>query len=270
MILQSGCSFVVAPRFHLTLDWPERLLLGVGWEESNGDFFPPASWRPPSDDELAILCEDSVRPRSTDKLDDAVCLFKLPDHLRMKSWKLLEHAAGTPGDTSAAGFEAFVSQVVDFLAFKGLPLPEGSRCSVVVSNPGQRSVDSRRGTGLLFGLAPWAPCPGAEDACWLRRWGAINLGDEDTSIVLLNLPSWQLELQLRASRPPQPPPATVAELACQFLRACPDYPTVRLILKPGDGYRLPRGGLIQSGYPQDKQEEVDLMLVISRETADAT
>src|SRR5579872_4970459 len=98
MTLQAGCRFVVAPRFHLTVDWPERLLLGVGWEETNGGFFPRASWRPPSADELTILCDPVAgvgtpppvprsrgrstdpghRPRSLDKLDDAVCLFKLP------------------------------------------------------------------------------------------------------------------------------------------------------------------------------------------------
>jgi hypothetical protein len=44
---------------------------------------------------------------------------------------------------------------------------------------------------------------------------------------------------------------------------------VRMILKPGDGYRLPLGGLIQSDYLRYKQE-VDLMLVVSLEGADAT
>jgi hypothetical protein len=35
-----------------------------------------------------------------------------------------------------------------------------------------------------------------------------------------------------------------------------------MILKPGEGYRLPRGGLILSGYVRDKQEP-DLLLLIS-------
>ena len=39
---------------------------------------------------------------------------------------------------------------------------------------------------------------------------------------------------------------------------------MRLILGPGEGYRLPRGGLILGGYLGDKQEP-DLLLLISQE-----
>jgi hypothetical protein len=62
--------------------------------------------------------------------------------------------------------------------------------------------------------------------------------------------------------PDQPYPTTVGELVVRFLRFFPDYPPVRLLLKPGEGYRLPAGGMILDGYVADKQEP-DVLLVIS-------
>jgi len=50
----------------------------------------------------------------------------------------------------------------------------------------------------------------------------------------------------------------------QFLFAFPDYPTVRVRLGPGEGCRLPPGGLILDGDPTGK-EEPDMLLLISQE-----
>jgi hypothetical protein len=102
-----------------------------------------------------------------------------------------------------------------------------------------------------------------------RLWGRINLGDEETSLVLINLPCRQLDVELRRLSPYQPASATVGELAGQFLRSCADYPPVRLILGPGEGCRLPPDGLILGSYLGGKQEP-DVMLFISHEGSDST
>jgi len=268
MTLQPGCRFVVAPHFHLAADWHQRLLVGAGVEETDGCFFPLRSWRPPTPDELPLLARTSGGPASPEELEAGVCLFQLPGHLRAEWWKLLSRAAGMIGDGRLPGFETFVSQVGEFLAFKRLPVPEGARCDAVVSNPGQRFVrwerESNRPGGLLGNLAPWAPWPYAEEYRWPRLWGGINLGDEETSVVLINLPCRQLDALLRRRFPDQPPPATVGELAGRFLRSCSDYPPVRLILGPGEGCRLPQDGLLLDGYLGGKQE-TDVLLVISHE-----
>jgi hypothetical protein len=70
--------------------------------------------------------------------------------------------------------------------------------------------------------------------------------------------------ELRRRFPDQPSPAAVGELVGRFLRCCSDYPPVRLILGPGEGYRLPQGGLILDGYREGKQEP-DVLLLISHE-----
>jgi hypothetical protein len=270
MTLQPGCRFAVAPHFHLSADWPRRLLVGDGLEEIDGCFFPRPSWRPPTAGELAGLLPNSAEPAIPEELEACVCLFHLPTHLRSAWWDLLEQAAGDLGDGCLPGFNTYVSQVVAFLAFKGLPVPDGASCDVVVSQPGQqlvpRELQANRPRGLRCSLAPWAPWPGAEEPCRPRLWGGINLGDEPTSVVLINLPCRQLDGELRRRFPQWAAPATVGELVGQFLRTCPDYPPVRLTLGPGEGYRLPKAGVILDGYLRDKQEP-DVLLLISEEKA---
>jgi hypothetical protein len=243
MTLQPGCRFVVAPHFHLPGDWSRRLLVGAGVEEADGRFFPRSSWRPATPDELALLVR-AEGPAPAEELEDCVCLFPLPEHLRSGWWKLLENATEVLGEGPLPGFETFVSQVAELLAFKGLPVPEGARCEVVVGSPAQPLVSA----GLR---------------CNLALWGGINLGDEETSVVLINLPCRELSAELRRRAPDQPEPAA-GELVERFLRCCWDYPPVRLVLAPGEGYRLPRGGLIVDGYRQGKQEP-DVLLLISEE-----
>jgi prolyl 4-hydroxylase len=110
------------------------------------------------------------------------------------------------------------------------------------------------------GLSPQTPWPVPEDARG-RPWGGINLGDEATAVVFVNLTCRRMDAELRHRFPDRPPAATVGELVERFLRAFPDYPPVRLALEPGEGYRLPRDGLIVGGSPEGKQEP-DVFLLI--------
>lgn len=207
MTPQPGCRFAIAPHFHLSADWSRRLLIGAGGEEAGHPLISPPSWRPPTPDELSLLVQPTGEPTLSEVLEACVYLFQLPGHLRSGWWALLDQAAEVIAERRLPGLEAFVNQVVDFLAFKSLSVPEGASCDVVVSNPGERVI-------------PWAPSGP-------RLWGAINLGDEETSIVLI----------------PQP------------------GRSIRLILGPGEGCRLPRGGLIVGGYPGSKQEPDVLLLI---------
>jgi hypothetical protein len=258
MTLQPGCRFVVAPQFHLSADWSQRLLIGTGVQEVEGSFSPQSSWRPPTADELGVLTS------SAEELDDSLCLFQLPAHLRSACWKLLEQSMDVLGDGRLPGLEVFAGQVAEFLAFKGLSMPQDARCELVVRDS-QRNLP----VGLHCNIAPWASWPVAQEHLWPRLWGGINLGDEKTSIVLINLSCRQLEAELRQRFPEQPAPAVVGELARCFLRSCSDYAPVRLFLEPGEGFRLPPGGLILDGYPEGKREP-DVLLSITEEARQNT
>jgi hypothetical protein len=271
MSLQPGCRFVIAPRFYLPADWSQRFLVGEGVVEAEGGFYPREAWRPPTADELANLLRPSDGPTSSEEAAASLCLFRLPEHLRSGWWDLLERAAGDLGEGRLPGFEAFVNQVVEFLTFKDLPDLGGARCSLVVSKPGQRSAGWGPGAnqpeGLRCNLAANAPWRGAEEWIGPRLWGGINLGDEDTSVVLIDRPCRQLDAELRGRFPDGPTPKTVGALVERFLRTYPDYPPVRLLLRSGEGFRLPREGLILDGYPADKQEPDVMLLFFHEETS---
>jgi hypothetical protein len=261
-----GYRFVIAPHFHLPADWSRRLLIGQGWEELDGCFFPCPSWRPPTAEELSILLRDPAEPITSEELATAICLFQLPEHLRSDWWKLLEHSSNVLGEGPLPGFDTFVSRIVEFLAFKDFPVPEGAHCTVVVSQPGQRSVyggpEVNGRAGLRGNLAPGAPWPLEDEAQWPRLWGGINLGDEATSVVMA---PWPLQLWHEALPRPSPylPATTTGELVTRLLRRGFSGFTVRLHLGPGEGYRLPRGGIILDGSTEDKQEP-DMLLLISQ------
>jgi hypothetical protein len=265
MTLQPGCRFVVAPHFHLPADWPRRLRVGVGVEEADGCFFPRPLWRPPTAEELAVLVPSPAGPKAPEDPEACVCLFQLPGHLWGEWWKLLERGMGDLGGGRLPHLDVFVNQLAEFLAFKDLPLPEGARCDVVVSRPGQRSVPWGREASPPGGLRGHPDAGAAwplEDPPGVPRlWGGINLGEADTSVVLINLPYRQLAAALRDRVPDQPAPTAVGDLVGRFLRSWSDYPPTRLILGPGEGYRLPRSGLILDGYPGDKQEPDVLLLI---------
>jgi hypothetical protein len=249
----------------MSADWSRRLLVGTGVVEVDGCFFPEPSWRAPTPDELPLLIRASDGPLLLEELEASVCLFQLPAHCHSAWWKLLEQASGVLSEGRIAGFDAFVREVGEFMIFKGLPVPEDARWDVVVSSPGRRFVHGGAQTrcpgGLLCNLVASAPWPWAHEHYWPKLWGGINLGDEATSVVLINLPCQQLDAEVHRRVPQQASAATVGELVASFLRSCSDYPAVRLVLGPAEGYRLPRGGLILDGYVENKQEPGVLLLI---------
>jgi hypothetical protein len=149
--LQPGCRLIVAPSFHIPVNWSERVRLGSGTD-----------WRVPDDAELGLLVGDPALLTARD-LPECLCLFRLPRHLHEAWWRLVEQT--TQDQSRLEGFDAFAVEVARFLAFKDLPLPEGAAFELLVSRPGQAS------TG-------WQRSP--------RLWGGINLGDEPTSLVYRN------------------------------------------------------------------------------------
>jgi hypothetical protein len=155
MTLLPGARLTVAPHFHLPIDWRERVQIGT--------LAPRPSWRPAGADELAALLADPTAAPSREELCGYVCLFGVPAHLRGAFWDLLEQAHER-GRVPPEGFDAFVAELARFLDFKGLAVPAGAAFELVVTGPGQLSLDA----GPL--------------------WGAINLGEQAASVVLGNHP----------------------------------------------------------------------------------
>ena len=62
MTLLPGFRLVVAPHFHLAINWPGRLSLGARVEQTAQGPVAHPPWRPVSADELAVLLLDPSQP----------------------------------------------------------------------------------------------------------------------------------------------------------------------------------------------------------------
>jgi len=255
----------VASRFHLKPDWAARLAVGTGVREVEGRFFPCGPWRLLTADERSSLI--SGPESGTEKEAEAGCLFQIPGHLRTAWWDLLDRSVEA-GEAALPGFEDFTRQIAEFLRFKHLEVPPGLQMEAVVTAAGRCSMRSDPESGAPAGLgpslAPWAGCSLPGGVVLPRLWAVVNLGDEDTRLVLIAVPLQGLTASWALRYPGQPLPATVGELVSWFLRAFSDWPPVRLRLGPGEGFRLPPGGLILDGDATDKQE-ADVLLLISEQ-----
>jgi hypothetical protein len=263
MILTHGHPLVVAPFFHQSVDWSSRLLVSGGALEDEGRFVPQPPWRAPTAAELAALIADRA-PAQRDDLDGCLCLFALPQHLQTTWWDLLDRTRLT-GTMHLEGFDVFVREVASLLTFKELPVPDGATFDLVASQPGQRSIHWNAGgtrpEGLAFDVSPQAPWPPCAEGRPGRLWGGVNLGDEVTSLVLVNLAAQQMHDQLAVAFPDLAPAATHGELAERFLARLPDYPPVRLRIEPGEGYRLPAGGVLVDACTLDMEAPAVLLLI---------
>jgi hypothetical protein len=266
MNLTPGHPLVVAPFFHLSVDWPSRLLVSGGVEEEQGRFVPRPPWRAPTADEMAALSPGPT-PAHAEDLERCLCLFALPLHLQSAWWGLVEKAQAA-GTGRLEGLDTFVREVAGLLAFKGLAVPDGARFDLVASKPGQRSIcwsaGGARPEGLAFDLSPQTAWPLGQERRQARLWGGINLGDEAVWVVLVNLAASQIHDQLAQRCPGLPPAATLGELAQRFLTYLPDYPPVRLRIEPAEGYRLPAGGALVDACTLDLEGPAALLLLGDR------
>ncbi len=247
MPLEDGCRIATAPRFSIepAWAWSQRLRINSGVREDDGRFFPNPDWRPATDAELAVLVAGPHRLQHEFPRQD-LCLFAITEHLRSRFWSLAQGGLGG----SAEGddwFPRFARELAEFARFKGLPLSPSCTFDLKVSQAGQPStrIDAAAGDARLAGLDLDRPDSGP------RPLGGINLGDEPTGLVLLNLGPASIRERLAATEPPEASPATPRDLARRFLGRFPSHPIVRVILRPGEGYWLPDDGLIFDGDTTD-------------------
>jgi hypothetical protein len=172
-------------------------------------------------------------------------LFVIPAWLRAAWWDQVDRAS----------YERFAGELLGFLRFKALSLPGPCEVRVTVSRPGETGTRLDPTTGDRCGLAPTPSVPGAPGG---PEVAAINLGDEATHVVLLNLPPGAMAGLVGAGIAPVLP---LADLVPRFFEARPAYPLVRIRLDPGEGLWFPASGAIHDGWTCEKQE-LDVVLTI--------
>jgi hypothetical protein len=232
--LKPGLQVITAPRFHIDGDWPSRLSLNSGIAVDGQQIYPRNDWRPPTQAEIELLTSNSVAPTHT------IQLFRITDRLHEQWWSFAAESSCEVGLENTA-FKTFAKDVLEYLLFKKMPLPPESVFEVVLTAPGQPSVQPDAG-GLL-----------TEQATAVLL-GGINLSDEDATVVFLNLlenPSSSI-----AS-------ATFDEQRKSFLLEHRDYPLTRIKLRPREGYWLPRRSIIMDRDTRGRTE-IDVHLAIKQ------
>jgi hypothetical protein len=271
MELEAGVRIRMAPRFHSRLASQERIRLNGGVSAVGTAHIPRDDWRAASALEAALLIDAAISEQST----DALTILGIPAHLRARWWSLAGQQQDPPSGAEAHVLDEFARELAAYASFKRWPIPAYCQLQVIASRPGQSSsrVDTVSGEphGLDFNCAPFAT-PGTQDVANIPRMVAgFNLGDEATSLVWLNLAIDQLRNKVRGgirnSRSlSNAAPVSANSLAHRFFAAHADYPLVRIVLEPGEGYLLPDAGAVCDGYTVGKQD-VDVMLLLLRTPA---
>jgi hypothetical protein len=253
--------FAVAPRFAPARGWPGRIARngGVERERGTGRALPRDDWTPLDAAALATVVteapgRDAVLPPTH------LGLLEIPERLRRAWWMQAERSGMASG--SSPGFEKVFSEYAEFLHFKRLPLPERVRFEVTVSAPGLSSTRCEPdgvAAGLGFGdRPPVAGTPGCQPI------GLVNLGDEATFVVLLDLPPVTLAARLEAASHLDVRALAPCALVARYLDAFPGEALLRVRLAPAEGLWLSPFGVVHDGWTHGKRD-LDVMLRVGGE-----
>lgn len=253
---RAGYRLTVAPRFAVTPSWSERLAQndGVTIDAGSEGACPRDTWVALDDATVASLVDPDAA-RETSLPPTHLGLMQLPERLRRAWWTCAERG----GSAAEANFAPVFSEMTEFLRFKGLPLPERVHLEVAVSAPGLRST--RIGAdGVPAGLG-FGDRPATADTPARMPRGLVNLGDEETFVVLVAQPPQALVARLVAAGETSVEALVPQALVARFLSACPDEPLLRVRLAPGEGLWLAPFGVIHDGWTQGKND-LDVVLHI--------
>jgi hypothetical protein len=292
MQLAAGYRFCTAPRFASALSWSERLQLNGGVTRTEAGFIAESTWHTATDSELSVLVAgETTKPLAPAAKDSAaarlpsvasktatsedrgpsgeswrhdLCVFAIPDHLRAVWWELAAKQVETL-PAGLEGLEPFARAVADFAQFKGVPLPPQCAFEVTLTPPVDAATSTNTSTitaggrGALLRLSRAADA----DAASSREIARVNLGDERTSLIFLNLRSSRIA-EMLADRPRSAESTTRVEhgdVVRSFLSHFPAYPLVRLVLEPGEGVWLPDADVI---YDDDRsgKSDMDVWLIL--------
>jgi len=264
MQLETGYRFCMAPRFANGLAWNERLQVDDGMTRAEPGLPPERSWHPASESERSVLVASET---SADAWRKDVCLFAIPEHLRAKWWQMAaRQVEKLPAGLD--GMEPFARAIADFAQFKGVPLPPQCAFEVTLTSPadppGSTSAGAIEATTAgdvlqrsrrAGAVAPSAPV--------IAR---VNLGDERTALIFLNLRGSRITEMVNDQRESRKAAIATEEgdPVCSFLAHFPDYPLVRLFLDPGEGVWLPDADVIYADDRSGKQD-IDVWLVLKDE-----
>jgi hypothetical protein len=231
-----------------------------------GALWPKGDWRSLSEHETEILGLEPEAAGGKSKSDsvqnpDTLRIFAIPLHL-LKHWQRISERFGSGSETAAGAYiedgtyPGFVSQVVDFLRFKAVPLPNKCKFEMVYNfaeiSPAVevRTVDEPEcGSGVSLSLLA------SEDV-----QVAVNLGSATSSLIFVNLSVAQMDSILGERG--DPTGVSGCSKVERFFSCFPQYPCFRISLPPRMGYVLGDLATVHVRCPLSRPDP-DLWLCVS-------
>ena len=220
-------------------------------------------WRDLTDAAADVVLGDALRPLSA-PLAAAVSLLDLgPDQLQESHRTRLPLLAAGPGaaqDVYVEALRTYQSHVSQALHDRYGIVPETTGAAdLVVHRPGQPSTAYNPGIKAFMGLhidshqqLPFADRAGAMTLC------AVNVGVADRYLNFVNLPVRDLVEVLAAHGVTQPESASALKNA--FFARFPEYPVLRLTLRPGQAYLCNTQNTIHDGATnQDGRPDISFL-----------
>ena len=256
--LREGVSLVTAPRFRPSRSWADRLCVNGGIEREGTRLHPRPDWRSPTATELTLLVRQDPGHEEICLKASEAGLIAIPTRLREAWWGSARWGAVPTGDED---YRRFVAAVLEFLRFKRLPLPARCDVDVLATRPDLKGIRLDPTTRELSGL-------GFSASESRRMVGMVNLGDEATHLVLLNLAAHGMRARLARDAEPDLWSLAPSHLTSRFFEAYPHYPLTRVRLDPGEGVWFPQDDLVHDGWPGAKQD-ADVVLTIRGEVEES-
>jgi hypothetical protein len=236
----------VLPHFRPTLLTRVELYLNSGCERWEGCFRARHDWRSPSQEELEILT--APLGNAAESQSDWIELLEIPGHLD-KQWRAIARTLATDTGNASQEYERFVASLASFFRFKKVDV-ENCAFTVTAAEPPHRSAFTRGGPpgGLKIGAAEESPLL------------VINLGNEPTALVILNLPIRRLRELVAARGATKEPSSRIPQ---QFMELFPEYPLVQIVLPVRHGVRFFPDAVVHDAYLA-KRNDLDILLRITR------
>jgi hypothetical protein len=250
--LDARYRLTIAPRFQLGRGLLGRVDRNGGVERGGDGFYSPRNdWRALGAEELSALVAEGSGPEALLPATQ-LGLLQIPERIRAAWWREAEKSPRTQD------FEPVFTALVEFLRFKRLPLPERVHLEVAVNAPDLASTRAAPG-GVRQGLAYRDPSA-AGSASARQAVGLVNLGDEATFVVLLELPPAALLARLLAAGESRARTLSPDRLVNSYFERFPRQSLLRVLLEPGEGLWLSPEGVAHDGWTRGKQ---DLDVVLS-------
>lgn len=229
-------------------------------------YFPKDNWRSPTELELFTLLHTA--PLESEDLTDVLLAFTIPDELRMDFWELDIENILTESKSHQklrGAYQAFLTDVVSCLTNNiGFSISGNISGTTIINNPGLRSTKNDPESDLPAGL-------NIDDVLFQfdkQEYSSqstvfINLGDESNYILFINLTIVRMRDMLisRFAHKISGVNLCSSQIAKMFMECFPDYPVVRLTVRPGEGYLIPTEHVIHDFSTLGKTE-IDVSLLI--------